>query len=123
MIPESHSSRALMPHTTFDDEENLALQQQTDDVDETLAEDLLLEAGQISLHDIYLVHGSEPNRSSGPRRGMTMRFMPTTSLYNRDIAGQDYGSTVPHGGFGHSLFLMRGVDHAGNDYQIHNVMH
>lgn len=58
MIPGSHAGRALLPHTTFHDPQNLALAEKTDDVDESLAEDLLLEAGQISLHDIFLVHGS-----------------------------------------------------------------
>jgi hypothetical protein len=58
MIPGSHAEQALLPHTTFNDPANLALAEKTDDVDESLAEDLLLESGQISLHDIYLVHGS-----------------------------------------------------------------
>ena len=58
MIPGSHVGRALLPHTTFNDPQNLALAEKTDDVDESLAEDLLLEAGQISLHDVFLVHGS-----------------------------------------------------------------
>ena len=42
------------------------------------AADIVLEAGQISLHDVYLLHGSQANRSPRPRRGMTLRFMPTT---------------------------------------------
>ena len=58
MIPGSHAGRALVPHTTFQDPQNLALAEKADDVDESLAEDLLLEPGQISLHDIFLVHGS-----------------------------------------------------------------
>ena len=71
---------------------------------------------------LVLVLVQEPNRSSQSRRGLTMRYMPTTSLYDREIAKQDYGSNVPAGGYGHTLFLMRGGDHAGNDYQMHNKM-
>ena len=40
---------------------------------------LMLEAGQMALHDVYISHGSNENRSPHPRRGMTMRMMPTTS--------------------------------------------
>ena len=46
----------------------------------------MLDTGQVSLHDIYLIHGSEANRSAKPRRGMTLRYMPTTSTYRRDLA-------------------------------------
>jgi len=45
------------------------------------AVDIVLEPGQISLHDVYLYHGSEANKSDKPRRGMTLRYMPTTSVY------------------------------------------
>ena len=79
-----------------------AILQKTIGVDESVAEDLILEPGQISLHDIFLVHGSEPNVSDRPRRGLTLRYFPTTSLYDREIAGQDYGSNVPDGGHGHT---------------------
>ena len=48
--------------------------------------DLILEAGRISLHDVFLAHGSEANTSPRPRRGMTLRYMPTTSVFDRGIA-------------------------------------
>ena len=44
--------------------------------------DLILKRGQISLHDVYMVHGSEENKSTKSRRAMTMRFMPTTSIFD-----------------------------------------
>jgi hypothetical protein len=47
----------------------------------------------------YLLHGSEPNLSAHPRRGMTLRYMPTTSIYDRGLAKQD-----PTTHFGHTLF-------------------
>ena len=122
MIPGSHAAQELVPHETIHDPQNLALAQKTIGVDDSVAEDLILEPGQISLHDVFLVHGSEPNLSDRPRRGLTLRYFPTTSLYDREIAGQDYGSNVPDGGHGHTLFLMRGVDHANNDWQVHNQM-
>ena len=44
--------------------------------------ELILKRGQISLHDVYMVHGSEENKSPNSRRAMTMRFMPTTSIFD-----------------------------------------
>ena len=65
--------------------------------------DIVLESGQISLHDVFLVHGSEPNTSGTPRRGMTLRFLSHhLCLRPRDIE--------KCGGQPRSLFLMRGTD-------------
>ena len=109
----------LVEHESIHDPAKLALGQKakmTPEMEAT-AEPLILKAGQISLHDVYMLHGSEPNNSSRPRRGMTLRYMPTTSLYDRGLAGQD-----PATHFGHTLFLMRGQDRGGNDYHMHNAM-
>ena len=65
---------------------SLPLEVRADEYDESTARDIILDTGQVSLHDIYLIHGSEPNRSEVPRRGMTLRYMPTTSVYRRDLA-------------------------------------
>ena len=46
---------------------------------------LVLDRGQISLHDVYLVHGSEANNSPKARRAITMRFMPTTSIFDHQL--------------------------------------
>ncbi len=123
LIPGSHKNKALMAHEQKNDP-NLTLQQELlpDEYDESTAEDLVLEAGQMSFHDIYLAHGSEINSSSKPRRGMTLRLMPTTSVYDRDVALQMYekrrGNNMSH----HSVFLMRGIDRSGgNDFRIRSV--
>ena len=51
---------------------------------------------------------------------MTLRYMPTTSHYDRDIEltqAEEFGSDVVN--HEHSLFLMRGVDRCGrNDYVV-----
>jgi non-haem Fe2+, alpha-ketoglutarate-dependent halogenase len=41
------------------------------------AVDLVLRAGQISLHDGWLIHGSLPNRTERRRCGLTLRYVPT----------------------------------------------
>ena len=39
--------------------------------------DCILNAGEMSLHHVKLVHGSEPNRSNGRRIGLAIRYIPT----------------------------------------------
>ena len=58
---------------------NLVLDQEVsfDQLDETKIISLNLKAGQISLHNDALLHGSEANNSNRRRCGVTMRFSPT----------------------------------------------
>ncbi|MEM7060777.1 MAG: phytanoyl-CoA dioxygenase family protein [Pseudomonadota bacterium] len=122
-IPGSHKTHRLMGHTQ-DDSPDYTLNQKlnADEYDETAAEDLIIEAGQMALHDVYIAHGSAPNTSPHPRRGMTMRMMPTTSVYDRDVAtemhAQRGGMSMAH----HSIFLMRGKDASGqNDFRVRSL--
>ena len=39
--------------------------------------DCILDPGEMSLHHIKLVHGSEPNRSNDRRIGLAIRYIPT----------------------------------------------
>ncbi len=68
------------------------------DVDESKAMDVMLTAGEFSLHDHFIVHGSNPNTSRKRRCGYTMRFMPVTTKLDR--------SQSPD----HPLYLLRGQD-------------
>src|SRR5207253_2415890 len=45
--------------------------------EEQRAIDLELRAGEISIHDGALIHGSLPNRSQRRRCGLTLRYVPT----------------------------------------------
>lgn len=49
------------------------------DIDETQAVDLILKPGDISIHDPKIVHGSNANTSPNWRRGLTIRYIPTTT--------------------------------------------
>ena len=78
VIPGSHRRRSLLQHDErLDPANRLALRREArpGEFDASAAVDLVLEPGQISLHDVFLVHGSSANNSDSPRRGMTMRFM------------------------------------------------
>ena len=122
VIPGSQQRRDLLAHRANPSPDlSLPLELEPEEIDEGKAVDLVLEAGQISLHDIFLVHGSEPNNSDRPRRGMTLRYMPTTSVYRRELA-----RGVKKGGRAgrlhmreRTLYLMRGSDRSGeNDFRI-----
>lgn len=112
-LPGSHKQRQLASHH-FNDGPGLSLPLELDPahIDESKAVDIELKAGQISLHDVYLMHSSEPNKSDKPRRGMTLRFMPTSSVYRRDLNKSPADELRP-------VFLMRGIDESGeNDFRL-----
>ena len=117
VIPGSHRHQQLAQHNR-NQADGLALPLELDPAtfDESDAVDITLEPGQISLHDVYLFHGSEPNRSEYSRRGLTLRYMPTTSVYQHDQSKNSLGP----GRLDLSqrtLYLMRGSDRTGrNDF-------
>jgi hypothetical protein len=55
------------------------------EVDEDAAIDVVLHAGQMSLHDIDVVHGSGPNRSDEKRIGFVIRYITPEA---RPLAGR-----------------------------------
>lgn len=76
-----------------------------------------LEPGQLSLHDVMLVHGSEPNTSRRRRAGLTFRYMPSTSHFDRSLAVAKVSSIVPVEFAERPIWLVRGVDRSGkNDF-------
>ncbi|MEZ5738219.1 MAG: phytanoyl-CoA dioxygenase family protein [Burkholderiaceae bacterium] len=75
----------------------------------------MLSAGQMSLHDVYLLHGSEANTSPRSRRGMTMRFMPTTSLFDRELARSKAERMKITDHAQRAVFLLRGGDVCGRN--------
>ncbi len=118
-IPGSHRDRRVYSHH-FEHRDDYTLAQVIDDgqVDLDLARDVVLEPGQISLHDVYLVHGSEANRSDRRRMGLVLRIMPATSFYNHDSGKIKEDAGSPHGYSNRALFLLRGEDKSGrNDFR------
>ncbi|MEQ9410488.1 MAG: phytanoyl-CoA dioxygenase family protein [Fuerstiella sp.] len=118
VIPGSHRDKRLARHSQ-NDAAGLALNLELDqsEFNEADAVDIVLEPGQVSLHDVYLYHGSEANRSDQPRRGLTLRYMPTTSVYRHDQPTR----FQPDGRRAMSqrtIYLMRGTDQSGqNDFR------
>ena len=97
-IPGSHRERKVYSHH-FEHRDDYTLAQVIDDgqVDLGRARDIVLEPGQISLHDVYLVHGSDANLSPRRRMGLVLRIMPATSFYNHDSGVIKEAAGSPHG--------------------------
>jgi ectoine hydroxylase-related dioxygenase (phytanoyl-CoA dioxygenase family) len=120
VIPGSHHGQRLRAHRK-NDSDDVTLNQEllASEFDEAQAADLVLKAGQMSLHDVYLLHGSEPNVSPRPRRGMTLRFMPTTSVFDREVAEAQAREFSQANHAQRTLYLMSGVDRSGrNDFRV-----
>ena len=121
-VPGSHASQQLYTHHS-DSRDELALNQVLDpgQVDLERARYNVLEAGQLSLHDVYLTHGSEPNRSARRRAGFVCRYMPTTSVFDRALGAelQKRSSRVDFAN--RELVMMRGVDRSGGNIDVAGV--
>ena len=102
VIPGSHRA-GIRAHGTSGHEGNLLSINQEVPVsakEEASAADLVLKAGEMSLHDGALIHGSLPNLSTRRRSGLTLRYVRPSV---RPIG-------TPSTGRGWSAVLVRGED-------------
>ena len=118
VIPRSHAARRLHEHL-HEERTDLTLNQRLAEVDEGEAVDIELEPGEMSLHDVYMIHGARANTSGRRRTGVALRYMPATSVFERDLRPVDGKSGVPVDFARRPLWLVRGVDRSGrNDFSI-----
>lgn len=119
VIPGSHKSRAGFHHR-LDQRPESAFDQAIDDdrIDLADAADLVLEAGQMSFHDAFMVHGSRANLSGPRRAGLAIRYMPATSLYDRAIKRTGGAAGIRQDMSRRPIYLVRGQDRAGNDFAV-----
>lgn len=83
-------------------------------VDESKAKDVILKAGDVSVHHPNLIHGSNANTSTRRRCGLTIRYIPTTT---RIILQNVPSSQLTSDGRWPSAFLLRGSAPRGlNEY-------
>ena len=88
MIPGSHINHIRQHEDTFDDDNILTRGQVVQDVDASTAVDLILRAGQMSLHHAETIHGSQPNLSDQRRIGFSIQsYMPPQV---QQIVGKNY---------------------------------
>lgn len=101
VVPASHTTDQLPHRDTFAADNLLSRGQEIAvAVDEREAVDLVLAPGEMSLHHVRLIHGSEPNRAAHRRIGLAIRYIPTRL---RQTIGSDDSAT-----------LVRGTDRFGN---------
>ena len=132
VIPRSHAARVLHPHL-HEERSDLTLNQRLPSggadaggkagaFDERDAVDLELEPGQMSLHDVYMIHGAEANRSAQRRTGVALRYMPASSVFERHLNPVDGQSGVPVDFARRPLWLLKGRDVSGrNDFTVGHV--
>ena len=115
VIPGSHR-RGDVEHAT-DLSPDLTLNQVADAqaFDEADARYLELEIGQLSMHDVGILHGSAANTSGRRRAGLALRYMPSSACFRRDLempATKLDWSVLP-------ISLVRGENrHADNDLRV-----
>jgi non-haem Fe2+, alpha-ketoglutarate-dependent halogenase len=75
VVPGTHRER--LPHNARPGGDSMLKTAALDsnEIDESRAVDLVLQAGQMSLHHADLVHGSRPNGSDGKRIGVAVRYV------------------------------------------------
>lgn len=118
-IPGSHRDKKLYRHSRIEgDDKTINLVCNADQFDEASAESLILKAGQVSFHDVYLIHGSRANRTDKRRAAFIVRLMPATSFYDHNL-GSEIGKQHAAQGYGvRPLHLISGMDRAGNNFEI-----
>ena len=105
VIPGSHRQGVVAHGESRRAGNLLSINQEVDtDVDENEAVDLILKAGQMSIHHGHLIHGSNPNQSQRRRCGLTIRYCPP---HIKPVAANSLGKPWP-------AVLARGEDRFHN---------
>jgi non-heme Fe2+,alpha-ketoglutarate-dependent halogenase len=100
VVPSSHAKR--LDHRSAPMRANDLLASGLEiavDVDDRNARDVILEAGEMSLHHVLIVHGSHANLSARPRIGFAVRYVAAGVRQERDH---------------HEVVLARGRNRNGN---------
>ena len=103
VIPGSHDN-GFSNYQKVDVESNI-FGEEIVEVDESRAVTFQLEPNECSLHESRIIHGAKANTSENRRAGYTMRYFPTSSRI------------IPERNPGHKVWLVRGQDLAGNEYE------
>ena len=95
VIPGSHKLDQAPHRDTFAADNLLSRGQEIMvEVDESKAVELPLQPGEMSLHHVRLIHGSEANPSAKRRIGFAIRYVPT---YVRQAVGMRDSATLVRG--------------------------
>jgi phytanoyl-CoA hydroxylase len=79
VVPGTHELSLQEMHERSDVDNVLGSEIDLSTVDESRAVDILLSPGDVEIHHPNLIHGSHANTSPRWRRGLTIRYIPTTT--------------------------------------------
>ena len=102
VLPGTHRQPAVLLHKV-DLESGTTLPMSLENLDLSGAADVQLRAGEYSVHDPWILHGSNPNTSTRRRCGITLKYISTHARIDRTFrspSGFDWG--------GLRLYLARG---------------
>lgn len=93
VIPGTHIGDQVAHRDTFARDNMLSRGQEIAvEVDGSKAVDLVLQPGEMSLHHVRLIHGSEPNPSARRRIGFAIRYLPTH--VRQAVGARDFATLV-----------------------------
>lgn len=116
VIPGSHRDRVSFAHDV-DNSDAIILNQvlKPEHLQGAAPRDIELEPGMFSIHDVYLIHGANPNNSGKRRAGMVFRYMPASSHFDRELAARQVRDMGVLDLSRRKLHLVRGVDRSGRN--------
>lgn len=88
VVPGSHRTELSGMRESAGD--NVLSAEMAVEVDESSAVDLVLAPGDVSVHDPAIHHGSEPNTSDRWRRGLTIRYIATSTRITDPAAASPF---------------------------------
>jgi hypothetical protein len=106
VIPGTHLDGGFSGHYEATDMTHQTFHAQITGVDESRAVDFELARGEFSIHDGRIVHGAKANTSPVRRTGYTMRYFPSSVRMQPTEINE-----------GWKIWLARGEDLAGNNYE------
>ena len=116
VIPGTHKGRVSYTHDV-DNSDTIILNQvlKPEHLQSAPPRDIELAPGRFSIHDVYLIHGANPNNSGKRRAGMVFRYMPATSHFDRELAARQMRELGVLDLTTRKLHLVRGVDRSGRN--------
>lgn len=87
VLPGTHNKRLLKRRDFIDldrDKYVLSVGIHPDQIDDSDAVDLELKAGDVSIHNPNIIHGSNANTSDQWRVGLTLRYIPTSTRVKKE---------------------------------------
>ena len=104
VVPGSHRQPILPHRDTYAADNRLSRGQEIEvEVAEQDAVDVVLRAGEMSLHHVNIIHGSNSNPSDGSRIGFAPRFMTPET---RQIDGEPLTAVLARGRDNHGHFQL-----------------